>query len=302
MSQILQKIVTAASGASTFVNGTTTPDLVKNGVPYMSDGAVAVDTTGAITHYHQGLPFTTEGRLAADSSGAPTRIGNGGAPFTATGRLSIAAGEEASHYSAGIAYTAASSVIFVGTAPPTAPVITLQPVVQNINQWDTLTLSSTATGAVSQQWYLDGSAIAGATSATYSKADSQVADDGNYFCRYTNATGSTDTSTVAANVTAVTPIVTTQPTAQSIAVGATLTLVAAADGATSQQWYLGGVAVSGATSATYSKSNAQLADSGNYFCRFTNATGTTDTSTVAGTVTAAAGTLTFNGTNQYGTI
>jgi hypothetical protein len=184
------------------------------------------------------------------------------------------------------------------------PVITLQPVVQNINQWDTLTLSSTATGADSQQWYLDGSAIAGATSATYTKADAQVANDGNYFCRYTNAGGSTDTATVAANVTAVAPIITTQPTTQSIAVGATLTLVAAADGATSQQWYLAGVAVTGATSTTYTKTNAQLANSGNYFCRFTNATGSTDTSTVAGTVTAAAGgdTLTFNGTNQYGTI
>jgi hypothetical protein len=183
-----------------------------------------------------------------------------------------------------------------------APVITLQPVVQNINQWDTLTLSSTATGAVSQQWYLDGSAIAGATSATYSKADAQVADDGNYFCRYTNAGGSTDTATVAANVTAVAPIITTQPTAQSIAVGATLTLVAAADGAVSQQWYLAGVAVTGATSATYTKANAQTTDSGNYFCRFTNSTGSTDTSTVAGTVTATSGTLIFNGTNQYGTI
>ena len=91
------------------------------------------------------------------------------------------------------------------------------------------------------------------------------------------------------------PVITTQ------SVGATLTLIAAASDAVSQQWYLGGVAVSGATSATYTKTNAQLADSGNYFCRFTNAVGTTDTSTVAGTVTAVT-TLAFNGTNQYGTI
>ena len=97
------------------------------------------------------------------------------------------------------------------------------------------------------------------------------------------------------------PVITTQPIAQSISVGATLTLIAAASDAVSQQWYLGGVAVSGATSATYTKTNAQLADSGNYFCRFTNAVGTTDTSTVAGTVTAVT-TLAFNGTNQYGTI
>jgi hypothetical protein len=109
-------------------------------------------------------------------------------------------------------------------------------------------------------------------------------------------------SVVGGSVDPTAPVITTQPEAQSIIVGETLTLVANASGAVSQQWFLDGGAIAGATSATYTKSNAQLADSGNYFCRFTNAVDPTDTNTVAGTVTSASGTLTFNGTNQYGTI
>jgi len=101
------------------------------------------------------------------------------------------------------------------------------------------------------------------------------------------------------------PIITLQPLPQTITVGDTLTMSAAAGGALSQQWYLDGSPILGATSTTYSKANAQLVDDGDYFCRFTNATGTTDTNIVTSTVSAApggGGTLSFNGIDQYGTI
>lgn len=73
--------------------------------------------------------------------------------------------------------------------------------------------------------------------------------------------------------------VTTQPTAQSLCAGTTLSLTSAFSNASTFQWYKNGVAISGATSANYSKSNAATGDSGNYYVIATNGCGKTLQST-----------------------
>ena len=67
--------------------------------------------------------------------------------------------------------------------------------------------------------------------------------------------------------------VTTQPTAQNLCAGNTLSLTSAFSNASSFQWYKNGVAISGATAASYSKSNSATGDSGNYYVIATNGCG-----------------------------
>lgn len=77
------------------------------------------------------------------------------------------------------------------------------------------------------------------------------------------------------------PVITTQPTNQTVSEGGTLTLSIVATGATGYQWKKGTSNISGATSATYTKSDVVPADAGSYTCVVTGAGGATVTSDVA---------------------
>ncbi|MFI5336137.1 MAG: protease pro-enzyme activation domain-containing protein [Opitutales bacterium] len=83
------------------------------------------------------------------------------------------------------------------------------------------------------------------------------------------------------------PAITGQPQNQTVTAGsaASFTVTATGDGVLTYQWYLNGVAISGATSATYSIGSASSAQAGSYTVGVSNAYGTT---------TSAAATLTVN--------
>lgn len=88
------------------------------------------------------------------------------------------------------------------------------------------------------------------------------------------------------------PVVTSQPQNTSAEVGGTFSLSLTASGSPTlaYQWYaqsngVAGCAISGATSAGYSKSNAQLTDTTNYCCVVTNTYGAITSSVVFVTVT-----------------
>ncbi|MGE0479822.1 MAG: immunoglobulin domain-containing protein [Phycisphaerae bacterium] len=81
-----------------------------------------------------------------------------------------------------------------GGAPP---VITQQPTAVSICSGQTLNLSVTATGGVSYQWYRNGVAIGGATSANYSVPNATSANAGNYYVVVTGTCGSVQSDTVA---------------------------------------------------------------------------------------------------------
>lgn len=59
-------------------------------------------------------------------------------------------------------------------------------------------------------------------------------------------------------------VITTQPTAQTVTAGGTLTLSVVATDAASYQWRKGGTVISGATSATYTKASVVSGDAGSY--------------------------------------
>lgn len=122
----------------------------------------------------------------------------------------------------------------------------------------------------------------------------------------TNSAGNTTASlslTVNAKDTGIT--ITTQPADQSITVGATATfsVVATGTGTLSYQWLKGGVAISGATLASYTTPVAVLADNATHFSvQITNAaTGGTTTSASATLTVAAPGPGTFIATGSMTT-
>ena len=104
-------------GALSYTDGDTLPNHFANGLPYESDGTLAVSVDGAISHYHQGLPFTASGRLAGTLSETPTRFGGGAAPFSASGHLTLGSGG-VTHYSGGICYTESGSIGSSAGGPP----------------------------------------------------------------------------------------------------------------------------------------------------------------------------------------
>lgn len=108
MSQLLQ-VATRGGGAVNVSLGTLVPDYFDQGIPYDSNGGVAVANLGAIHHYHQGLPFTAVGRISVAQNGTVARVGNGGAPFNSANFL-VEGGGVVNHYSAGIPYTATQQI------------------------------------------------------------------------------------------------------------------------------------------------------------------------------------------------
>lgn len=79
-----------------------------------------------------------------------------------------------------------------------APVITVQPVAQNADLGTGASIHIVATGTPTPtyQWYLNGVAIGGATSATYTIASLSQANCGQYYCIASNTGGNTQSITV----------------------------------------------------------------------------------------------------------
>jgi len=153
------------------------------------------------------------------------------------------------------------------------------------------TFSATCSGTApfSYQWYKDGSAISGATSAAYTIATLATGDTGSYTVTISNSAGSATSTATALSVSAalVAPAITTQPTSSTVTAGsaASFSVVASGSATLSYQWYKDGSAVSGATSASLSLSAVSSANAGSYTVKVSNS---------AGNVTSSAATLTVN--------
>ena len=155
---------------------------------------------------------------------------------------------------------------------PTLPSFLSQPQSQTVLTNTAVTLSAVAQGtdALTYQWKRNGSAISGATTNSYSIASAQTSDTGTYSLVVSNQSGSaTSTATI---IVTVPPAIATQPTDQTANFGGTFSFSVDATGtpAPTYQWYHNDVAISGATGSTYTKGNAQFADSGNYYVIITN--------------------------------
>ena len=78
----------------------------------------------------------------------------------------------------------------------TQPTITVQPIPDTVVYEDTASISITATGSDSYQWYRNGSAITNATSNTYTWKTIVADTNATFYCRATNAAGYTQSNTI----------------------------------------------------------------------------------------------------------
>src|SRR5207249_5383869 len=90
------------------------------------------------------------------------------------------------------------------------------------------------------------------------------------------------------------PTVIIQPTNQTVTLSSNATLVVVAAGVPmpNYYWSQNGSPIAGGTNSTYSITNAQAADSGQYICVVRNASGTATSQVATLTVTALAPTIT----------
>ncbi len=171
-----------------------------------------------------------------------------------------------------------------------APSLTTQPssVTVTVGASVSFTVAATGTTPLTYQWQKGGSAIAGATSATYALASAATTDAGSYTCVVSNSGGSvtSNAATLAVNA-AVAPSFTTQPASTTVTTGSTVTFTVAASGTAPlmYQWQKNGTAISGATAASFTIASVATSDAGSYTCTVSNS---------VGNVTSNAATLTVN--------
>src|SRR6266480_3631394 len=177
--------------------------------------------------------------------------------------------------------------------PPVMPSIATQPTNQTVTIGQTATFMVVAAGTapLSYQWQENGTAISGATSASYTTAATSSSDNGAKFqVVVSNSAGSVTSNavTLMVNAAAAAPSITTQPVNQTVTVGqtATFTVVATGTAPLSYQWQKNTTAISGATSASYTTPATTSADNSAKFVVVVSNT--------AGSVTSNAATLTVN--------
>jgi uncharacterized protein YdaL len=157
---------------------------------------------------------------------------------------------------------------YVPIVPSNAPVIITQPITQtNVPAGTNTFLGVAVIGALplNYQWTMDGTNLPGATNAVLIFPAIQPANSGDYTVVITNKYGSATSIVAVLDINGI-PIITTQPTNQTVLAGATAAFTTAAIGAAplSYQWFLGTNLLSGATSATLSLTNVQAANAGSY--------------------------------------
>ena len=193
-----------------------------------------------------------------------------------------------------------------------APVITSQPTAQTAPVGGNATFAVTATGhaTLTYQWAKDDTDLPGETEATLSLTNVQLADAGNYSVTVTNSVGSVTSSAVALVLSGVPPTITMPPVARTVTAGsvATFSVVAGGSPTLTYQWrktttaLTNGGKISGATGATLTVTNAQVADASSYDVVVTNGSGFVTSGAVGLTVTAAAPTIVTSPVAQSVTI
>ncbi|TLZ05309.1 MAG: hypothetical protein E6K39_12705, partial [Gammaproteobacteria bacterium] len=140
-----------------------------------------------------------------------------------------------------------------------------------------------------------GTAIGGATAASYTTPATTAADNGDLFTVVVSNTAGSMTSNAAALTVSsvlVAPTITRQPASQTVTAGqrATFTVTAAGTAPLSYQWQKNGTAIGGATAASYTTPATTAADNGDQF--------TVVVSNAAGSVTSTAASLTVTTTGN----
>jgi len=302
-------IIAGATGSTYSITGVQTTDggsytvAVSNSAGSVTSSAatLTVQTAPAITSQPQSATVTTGSGVTftvVASSAAPLSYQwqkNGAAISGATAAsYSIASAQatDAGNYAVVVANSVGSTMSSVATlAVLSTPSITAQPLSAGATAGNSVTFTVVATGTapLSYQWLKNGANISGATAASYTIATVQTSDAGSYTVTVANPVGSL-VSNAATLTVFTTPAITSQPQNVSVTTGSTATFSVAAGGSApiSYQWQKTGVAISGATSSSFTISSAQSSDAGSYTVVVSNSLGSVTSAVATLTVTATA--------------
>ncbi|MBI5766901.1 MAG: IPT/TIG domain-containing protein [Verrucomicrobia bacterium] len=154
--------------------------------------------------------------------------------------------------------------------------ITTQPAAVAVDLGQPAAFAVVATGdaPITYQWRRNGTALPGATNATYTIASTTLTDAGSFDVEVTNPAGTVRSQAAQLSIkpTLITPVI----AAQAVPIGGSLTLSVSVNAvpAPTFAWRLNGVPIAGATNPTYSLSGATAAQAGDYTVVITNAGGT----------------------------
>ncbi|MEI6785043.1 MAG: hypothetical protein WCQ21_29440, partial [Verrucomicrobiota bacterium] len=232
-------------------------------------GAAGINAYGQ-TNVPAGLANVTaiaaggEHSLALKNDGTVVAWGAGDAGETDTwpdyGQATVPAG-----LAAVLAITAGSEHSAALSATP--PVFLTQPAGQTVTVGDALALSASCRGSqiISYQWFNNGTAVAGATSAGLSFVSAALTNAGNYTLVASNFAGACTSSVAVVRVVSP-PFFLTQPTAVAVIQGSALSLAATLGGTApmSLQWVKDGSAIAGATSLSFGIAAVAATDAGAY--------------------------------------
>jgi hypothetical protein len=200
------------------------------------------------------------------------------------------------------------TIYVAGFAPPT--IVAQSSPAQTVSPGATAAFWVAAQGAppLAYQWSFNGTPISGATNSLFTVPSVTAAAAGQYTVTVANAYGTVagTASSLALGAAGGAPVVDQQPSDQTVNYNSTTILnVDASTGsptssmtggakastraapANTYQWFLNGVAISGATNSTYVISNSSPEEAGSYFCLITNLSGSVSSNAVKVSVTGS---------------
>lgn len=190
-----------------------------------------------------------------------------------------------------------SHTLTITAMAPVAPLITTQPAKVTVTVGTVATFKVVATGtpAPTYQWRKGGMAIPGATGANYTTPVTTIADNtSSYSVVVTNSAGTVTSNNAVLTVIPanVAPVITAQPANVTTSTTATFKVVATGTPTPTYQWKKDGLAIPGATSASYTTLPTTLADSGaRYSVVVTNSVGSVTSTDALLTVMVITGPL-----------
>lgn len=181
-----------------------------------------------------------------------------------------------------------------GATAVAGPVIETEPASVAVASGSSATFTVVAASgkAMTYQWYFNGVPLFGSASATLTLASVTSANAGSYTVLVSSSPYSVLSSaavlSISAASTAKPPIITTQPSSETIVAGASAAFSVAATStlAMTYQWYFNGAAISAATTSALTLSTVSSANAGNYTVVVKNSAGSVTSSAAVLSVSA----------------
>ena len=179
--------------------------------------------------------------------------------------------------SCGYTVTSNASVLLVKSLPSNLTASSTTSICVGTSHTLQVSASANNGGALSYQWKKGGAIIPNATSASLAFTGIQSNNAGVYNVDVTNSCGTVPSPDYTIVVSQA-PIITQEPTSQTLCAGATATFAANVTGSTSVKWQRNGADI-GVATTTFSLSNISAANAGAYTILATNNCGTTTSAT-----------------------